>query len=65
MKNVNLCICEKPDRKIVRLASNEYADEWAIVALTEEQCKLLEYLIEEFHFEDWLEVDFNPIATEI
>ena len=65
MRNVNLGICEKSDRKIVRLASVDYVEEWDLVALTEEQLKLLEYLMENFHFEDYVEVSLNPTATEI
>ena len=65
MKTVNLGICEKSDRKIVRLASDDYREIWAMVALTEEQCKLLEYLIEEFNLEEYISVDFDPTATEI
>lgn len=65
MRNVNLGICEKSDRRIVRLASDNYSEIWAMVALTEEQCKLLEYLIEEFNLEEYVAVDFDPTATEI
>lgn len=65
MKTVNLCICEKPDRKIVRLVEADRDNRWDLIALTEEQCKLLEYLMEEFDLEDYIEVDFNPTVTEI
>lgn len=66
MRNVNLAICEKSDRKIVRLALFEDdGGRWDFVALTEEQRKLLEYLIEEFDLEEYIAVDFNPTATEI
>ena len=65
MRNVNLGICEKSDRRIVRLESIEYDDGWDFVALTEEQYKFLEYLMENFHLDDYVEVTLNPTATEI
>ena len=65
MRNVNLGICEKSDRKIVRLESIEYDDGWDFVALTEEQYKFLEYLMEKFHLEDYLDVSLSPTAIEI
>lgn len=65
MRNVNLGICEKSDRRIVRLESTDYIEEWDFVALTEEQYKFLEYLMENFHIEDHMVVTLNPTATEI
>lgn len=65
MKNVNLGICEKSDRRIVRLASVDFPTDWEFVALTEEQYKFLGYLMENFNLEEHIEVTLNPTATEI
>lgn len=66
MKNVPLITREATtERKIVRLVHNDYADKWDFVALTEEQYNFLEYLMDNFHLEDYIEITLNPTATEI
>lgn len=66
MKKVPLSTREATtERKLVRLVNNDYADNWDFVALTAEQYNFLEYLRDNFHLEEYIEITLKPTATEI
>lgn len=64
MKDVPLSTREETtERKLVCLVN--CSNEWDFVALTEEQYNFLEYLMDNFNLEEYIEIVLNPTATEI